>query len=189
MMTVVLPETEITEFVVMFAKSSTSTKGCKMDIESKVGDNNRQSINILKFPLYSLVFSLIIMYILPSTIHLTLIYDIDPLINYFASYYRYQPVNVYEIVMPPNEIRVFPVKVKNSKSESTRMLTMKKPTAASDMNTNDLEDGYCTDSTDHTTATATKSHSQSNHHKVTNLQKTSHLPSYLYAEASDVLTK
>ncbi|CAH8527016.1 unnamed protein product [Schistosoma rodhaini] len=107
--------------------------------------------------------------------------------------FKYQPVNVYEIVMPPSEIRVFPVKADNLKSESTRMLTTKKLTTEGHMNTTNLEDGYCADSTDHTTASATKSHSQSNNHKwgskVTNLEKSSHLPSYLYTEASDVLTK
>ncbi|CAH8512909.1 unnamed protein product [Schistosoma haematobium] len=149
--------------------------------------SNEPSLNSVRHGIDSQTMSPILQFQCPHSVYKSLehCFAFDRKLAIF----KYQPVNVYEIVMPPNEIRVFPVKVNNSKSESTRMLTMKKPTAASHMNTNDLEDGYCTDSTDHTTATATKSHSQSNHHKVTNLQKTSHLPTYLYSEASDVLTK
>ncbi|KAH8859668.1 1-phosphatidylinositol 3-phosphate 5-kinase [Schistosoma japonicum] len=108
--------------------------------------------------------------------------------------FKYQPVNVYEIVMPPSEIRVFPVKINNSKLGSTHTSTAKKTIAENHVSANDFGGDCFTDSTDNTTAVSaatvtSKAFCQTREFETNNFPKTTHLPSYLYTEASEVLAK
>ncbi|VDP99145.1 unnamed protein product, partial [Trichobilharzia regenti] len=119
--------------------------------------------------------------------------------------FKYQPVNVYEIVMPPSEIRVFPAKINipkldsnnnnNSSVTHTRQSSVENKSVINDST-------FCnrTESADVTNQSHNVSNRLVQESKIgtaasttttstTNLRKSVALPTYLFTEASEVLTK
>ncbi|CAH8518163.1 unnamed protein product [Heterobilharzia americana] len=103
--------------------------------------------------------------------------------------FKYQSINVYEIVMPPSEIRIFPIKTNPMKSDSNHISTTKKPPTGGKLNKNDNEFSDHCGGEDKPGQFHNQSNSSSLASRVTNIRKTPHLPSYLLTEATEVLTK